>query len=178
MNLNIHPIFVHFPIALLTLYALGELVYFKKVRELPYVFYCKAIAVIVGTLSAFVTLQTGEWAERAYRNSSATMRIIEIHSTWADGAVIVFGVLAAAYAIAWLNRTTYWNQLLQKQSWLQSTWKVLSVLSRVCIQTPLVLALSLAGLIAITVTGALGGSLVYGPDIDPVVSFIYHLLIK
>lgn len=31
------------------------------------------------------------------------------------------------------------------------------------------------GLVAITITGGLGASIVYGPDVDPVVHFIYSL---
>ncbi len=44
--------------------------------------------------------------------------------------------------------------------------------------SPLVIVLAIAGLVLMTVVGALGASLVYGPEIDPAVSFIYHLLIQ
>ncbi|MFA4887422.1 MAG: hypothetical protein WC595_04365, partial [Candidatus Nanoarchaeia archaeon] len=36
--------------------------------------------------------------------------------------------------------------------------------------------LSLIGLMLITITGALGGSIVYGTDTDPVVKLIYKIL--
>jgi len=35
---------------------------------------------------------------------------------------------------------------------------------------------ALARLIAISITGTLGGAIVYGPDVDLVVSLVYHLL--
>lgn len=35
-----------------------------------------------------------------------------------------------------------------------------------------------AGLLLITLTGALGGIIAYGPDIDPVASFVYRLLFR
>ena len=38
--------------------------------------------------------------------------------------------------------------------------------------------LALLGLIAITITGGLGGAIVYGKDVDPIVSFIYKLTVK
>ncbi|KHO51327.1 MAG: hypothetical protein QT04_C0044G0036 [archaeon GW2011_AR11] len=59
MPLNIHPIFVHFPIALLSLYAVMVLIRFRKVMGLPYWSYAKAILAIAGTLGAFAALQTG-----------------------------------------------------------------------------------------------------------------------
>jgi hypothetical protein len=30
-------------------------------------------------------------------------------------------------------------------------------------------------MILVTIVGALGGALVYGPEVDPVVSVVYHL---
>jgi hypothetical protein len=38
--------------------------------------------------------------------------------------------------------------------------------------------LAIVGLILITVTGALGGILVYGPDVDPVAKLLYSLIVK
>ena len=57
-----------------------------------------------------------------------------------------------------------WNWLVAVQTLLFKPW--------------LLFLLGLAVLIAITITGSLGGALVYGPEIDPVVSFIYHLFFK
>ena len=45
-KMNIHPIFVHFPIALLTLYSLAELIRWRRITELAYWFYVKAFAMI------------------------------------------------------------------------------------------------------------------------------------
>ena len=37
------------------------------------------------------------------------------------------------------------------------------------------LLIALVGIVVITITGALGGAIVYGPEVDPIVSVIYHL---
>ena len=57
--MNLHPIFVHFPIALFTLYALLECARFKKLQEQTYYFYLKAFLVITGGLAssaAYITM--------------------------------------------------------------------------------------------------------------------------
>ncbi len=176
MNLNIHPIFVHFPIALLTIYALSELLYVKKIRTLPFIFYTKALLVILGSLSTFVTLQTGEWAAEGFSGSG--LRLVELHSTWADITTAIFALLAGCYLVALLNRSIQTTAWMQKRNWTKTIWKILMTLQHFCIETPLVVLLALGGLVAVTVTGALGGSIVYGPNADPVVHFIYSLLVK
>ena len=49
--MNIHPLLVHFPIALLTIYSLLELVPFKQIYRQSYWFYTKAIILIIGSIS-------------------------------------------------------------------------------------------------------------------------------
>ncbi len=122
--MNIHPLFVHFPIALLTLYALFEIFIpikiraFKLLKKENTVFYkwlidpvwnsIKAFLVIAGTLIAFPTLQTGELAEEVFRDAatspelfhqSQVAQLIEVHSTFANITVGIFAVLAVAYIV-------------------------------------------------------------------------------
>jgi len=42
---------------------------------------------------------------------------------------------------------------------------------------PVAIVLALAGLVAITVTGGLGGAIVYGPDADPFFKLVYHFIV-
>jgi len=44
------------------------------------------------------------------------------------------------------------------------------------INSGLIIPLALFGLAAIAITGALGGAIVYGPNIDPFVAFIIKIL--
>lgn len=175
--MNIHPIFVHFPIALLTLYSVLELAYIKRLRALPYLFYTKAILVITGTIGAFASIQTGEMAAEGLTGESM-LNLIRIHSDWANYTIWIYGILAASYLVAWLNTWGAFTMWIAKQNFVGKVWKLLASVQHFFIQTPFVILLALAGLTAVTITGALGGAIVYGPEIDPIVSFIHKLLVK
>lgn len=175
--MNIHPLFVHFPIALLTLYAVLELLAFKKIANLPYWFYLKALLAIVGALSAVVAIQTGELIEREFQQGGSA-QLVETHSFWAATATYIFAGLAVCYLVAWLDLSSTFKIIIAKKSWLQSSWRLLRGLQQFIFQKPLLILLALAGLSALSITGALGGALAYGPNIDPVVAFVYKILIK
>ena len=182
--MNIHPLFVHFPIALLVVYTflevgsllvLGILRVFR--REGPSVgvllsgksFHdIKAFLVVMGTALAFVTLQTGEWAEHALRTttsegvrfatSSSPFRLIEMHSSFATASVAVFTILAVAYIcrLAWFRK-----------------FKIFNFVSELVLNPWIRVILALVGAVLILITGALGGAITYGPTTDPFVSMIY-----
>jgi len=65
--MNIHPLFVHFPIALLSFYALMEICRFIRINRSPHWFHAKAFVLIAGAASAFLTLETGETAASLLR---------------------------------------------------------------------------------------------------------------
>lgn len=163
--MNIHPIFVHFPIALLSLYSIFEIIRFKKVLGQPYWFQTKAILVIVGVISAFPTLSTGEIAEHA---SGAPRNIIELHSAFAVASVWIYGIIAALYLLTWLSHI----EMLGEYEVARKIFAVTKYLFR-----PWVLvSLSLIGFISLGITGTLGGSLVYGPHGDIFIEIIYSIL--
>jgi uncharacterized membrane protein len=180
--MNLHPIFVHFPIALLTLYTLCELLRFKKIKEQPTWFYLKAILVICGTAGATVALFTGSEAKRAVLTGVINAQVanprlvISLHENWAKGASLIYLLLAAAYAVAWLNRFNFIDQLPSKA--LKWIWQVGTQIQKILIETNLVIILCIAGLVAITIAGALGGSIIYGPNTDPVVQSIYKFIVQ
>ena len=161
--MNIHPIFVHFPIALFTLFSIIELLRFRLKQ--PYWFYVKAILVISGFLSAIVTIFTGLMAAESLRRSSLE-EVVAVHASFAISATFIFLIIAWAYFVAWVNSV----KQIQNNSWLFFTR-----IQKLLIETNFVYILTILGLVAITITGALGGSMVYGPEADPFVSFIYHI---
>ena len=155
MDANLHPILVHFPIAFLSLYAVLEFIRFRKILALPYWFYIKALLVIVGALSTIPTILAGIAIKSGFSGDPVSVRIISFHEPFAITTSIIFGILAVGYLIAWIKGKS--NFIL----------------------TPAVsVILSILGLVAITVTGALGASIVYGPNLDPAVHFIYNLFIQ
>lgn len=169
--MNIHPIFVHFPIALMTFYAIAELMRFKKLTQTAYFFYVKAVFVIGGTVSAFLALNTGEGAEDLIDRSLRPL--VEMHSTFASASTWIFGVISVLYLISWINKSEL-NQKISISSF-GSYWNKVVTLVNTILNSNFMLLIALVGLVVITITGALGGAIVYGPEVDPIVSVIYHL---
>lgn len=166
--MNIHPLFVHFPIALLTLYALAEIFSVKKLKDQMWWWNLKAVLLGVGVLGGFSALQTGEMAEELRERS----QLIEVHSTYATITVWIFGVIALMYIIAGIRK--YLGSYVQEGT-ARQIFSFFSRIERIVVYGIPVLAF--VGLITLTITGALGGVVVYGPDVDPVVSFIYSIVI-
>ncbi len=165
-NLNIHPIFVHFPVALLTIYGIPELIRFRKVLAQPYWFYIKAAFVIIGAGSAYLALLTGDPAEKLVR-TAANHDLINLHSSFGGATAAIFSVLAAGYIIAWADRLKI------------NVWSWLVKIQMVITESKLTPLLALIGLVILLIAGALGGAIVYGHNsADPVNNFIYNLFFK
>jgi uncharacterized membrane protein len=147
--MNIHPIFVHFPIALLSTYAVLELFRFSFLTRQPYWFYVKATLVILGTSSGYATLVTGVMAESLVKDQSYHP-LISLHELWALVSMGIFTIIALIYLWSW-----YKGVFVMKSK--------------------LVVVLALAGIISLLITGALGGSIVFGPNTDPFAHWVYNL---
>jgi hypothetical protein len=163
--MNPHVVLVHFPIALLTIYSVLEVLHLKRLIALPYWFYIKAAFVILGALGAGASFLTGEIAEEQFRPSSGLHRLIETHANFALASLLFFGIIALLYAVAWLGRAGIFTRYHNTLNLVTKTEKFLASGTM-----PL---LGIIGLALITVTGALGGSIAFGPDIDPVARFVY-----
>ncbi len=174
MILNVHPIFVHFPIALLTTYGVLELIRFKKITSQPYWFYIKGMLVIVGAMASYVAAFFGDIA-KSYITDSNSRAIISKHEFWAHLTIIIFTILAIGYVIQWLKKTV----AIQFQKPIFSRiWTIIINLQIIVTETKLTLLLALAGVLAITITGALGGTVVYGKGNDPFTDFIFNLVFR
>ncbi len=167
--MNLHPIFVHFPIALLTLYSLAEFLRFKALRNRAWWFYVKAALVVPGALAAGAAYLTGNMAAEGTGANSALRQALRAHENWAQATIIIYGAVAAVYLMAFLLRDGFIKQDGGYAS------KLAEAAERV-LNSRLVPIFVLLGLLAVTITGALGGSIVYGPDVDPVVKLVYQLL--
>ncbi len=147
--MDIHPIIVHFPIALLMLYAVFECIRFNKVLDKPYWFYVKAILVIVGELMIFLTLMTAP--------NEREMGLVQVHQTFAFATALVFGLIALHYLLVWLKKEGKFNNIPTLPSWS-------------------LIILAIIGLVCITITGGLGGAIVYGTEFDPLMAPVFKLL--
>lgn len=171
--MNVHPVFVHFPIALLTLYSVMEILQFRRIRNMRSWRIVKSVFLLTGTLGTFIALITGDMAQELLGANT----LIETHSTYATITTIVFVVLSVLYFIRLVNtEQVKLKDLLWNKRYVRTIWELLSRISDFIMgKWWFLLVLGIIGLILITITGALGGAIAYGPDVDPVVSFVYHL---
>lgn len=144
----LHPIFVHFPIALLTIYAVLELIRSEKVTSKPYWFHAKALFAIFGALGALAAYLTGpEQAE--------AVPLGAMHANFGLATLVVFGIVGLSYLLEWFMPTKY---------------------SLFVMRPYIIMPLAVAGLILVTITGGLGGALVYGTNFDPLMAPIFKIL--
>ncbi|MSR76370.1 MAG: hypothetical protein EXS68_02155 [Candidatus Ryanbacteria bacterium] len=175
--MNLHPIFVHFPIAFLTIYTLMEFVGFKRLTEHASWFYIKAFLLILGTGSSFAARQTGEMIEAQFRGGPQT-KLLEMHALWANITIAFFCGLSLLYLAAWARRDLVQAPMIGRIIALPVISQFMALAGRVYdlfVNSALMMIAALIGLVLMTIVGGLGGALAYGPNIDPVVKFVYDL---
>lgn len=172
--MNIHPLFVHFPIGLLVVYGLMELVPARFCRNVSWWNSAKLFLLSLGMLSTVPTLITGDMASDAISGRIAPA-LIDTHEMFAVTTVALFLVLLAAYTVRYFAKHGWGDWATRRGAIFAAVWKLKQQLAGIVLFAPVKTLIVLAALVAITITGGLGASIVYGPDIDPVVSFIYHL---
>jgi uncharacterized membrane protein len=168
--MNIHPILVHFPIALLTVYTALEVLRFPVLKKQQWWFPIKTFLLLVGVVGGYFAILTGEMAEGAYSGTS-TMQVVKLHSTFAEITIYLYAFLALCYLIEWGRRAHLESRL---PTFLHSPWNVATRIEIVVAKAPVLILGSLIGFTLLSIVGALGGAIVYGPDIDPIVSLVYY----
>lgn len=178
--MNIHPLFVHFPIGLLVTYSILELIALisPAARRQSWLFSVKAFLLFVGVGFAFVALVTGGMAEELVAGANPRSFIIEVHEPFAVGATFTYLVLALAYLVRIFDQMGWGARIAGTNAFFVRMWNIKKILAHAVLDTWLAPLLALFALCLIIVTGSLGAALVYGPNIDPFVSFIYHLFWK
>lgn len=174
--MNIHPFFVHFPIALLAVYSVIEIgVYFvPRLRQQVWVIPVKTFLLFIGVLAAFTALATGGIAEDLVEGSARSY-ILEVHSPFAGVTTLLYSILAAAYLVRIFDTTGWGDRIVGTNKFMMWSWNFKKRFWGFIMNSWLLPLIALLALIGMTITGALGAAIVYGPDIDPLVSFIYHL---
>jgi uncharacterized membrane protein len=166
MVYNIHPIFVHFPIALLLVYSIIKIFPLKRWLPLVSWVHIENVLLFFGVISAFVSSSTGELAESF---GSPNRQLVEMHSTFAAISTWIYGLLLVGVIIPFIMPYVEKLGVIWINNIFKFVHKILShsLLSKV---------LALLGLIAISVTGLLGGVIVYGITADPVAPIILKIL--
>ncbi len=159
MTYNLHPLFVHFPIALLFIYSIIKILPMQ--RFLPRVAWkdVERILLVIGVLSAFIALSTGETAEHLVRPDH---KLVETHSTFATistwlYAALLIGEIASFLATKINNPIIVFLKKLLTNEWLS---KIIAILA----------------LASIAITGLLGGIMVYGTSADPLAEMALKIL--
>ena len=166
MTYNLHPIFVHFPIALLFLYSIIKILPFKK--WFPSVAWrdIERVLLFVGILGACAALLTGDTAEHLVHPNR---QLVDAHSTFAEVATWLYAALLVGEISAIINAKQY-----IKNS--QSISSVLRFVERVFCNPLLSGIIAFIALVAISLAGLLGGVMAYGLTADPFAPIILKLL--
>lgn len=177
--MNIHPLLVHFPIALLVMYSILEIGAYllPALRRRAWVAPVKTFLLFVGVLAAGAAIVTGSMAEEIIEEAGlgSVSPIIETHSSFAAATTLLYLVLAAAYLVRVFDENGWGDRIVGTNAFLTKIWNFKKRVWYLVLDSWFLPFLALVALVSILITGALGASIVYGPDADPFVSFIYHL---
>ncbi|HEY4512510.1 MAG TPA: DUF2231 domain-containing protein [Candidatus Paceibacterota bacterium] len=163
--MNIHPLIVHFPVALLFIYSILEIARFKLIKNIAQIFYIKASFVIIGAVMSYAAFITGNIA-KGLVPSSGINNILLSHERFAKLTIFIFSVAAIGYLIRWTLEISF-------EKIPQNFRNFLTSISNVILSPFVSVALALMGLITLSITGILGGTMVYGPTTDPFAGFLY-----
>lgn len=164
MTYNIHPIFVHFPIALLTAYSVLKLLPLS--RWFPSVAWkqIRLAFLFLGVIGAAVALSTGEIAEDFAVGNQA---LVEMHAAFATAASWIYGILLAGELVAFVRSAGFVPAALDRLA---------EFIERILTQPVLAGMLALIGLVVLSIAGLLGGVLVYGVTADPLAPLMLKVL--
>jgi hypothetical protein len=149
--------------------------FLPALRRQTWAFPVKAFLLFVGVLGAFAALVTGGIAEESFEAVNPKYTIILVHVPFAVATTILYLILASAYLVRLFDRNGWGNRMVGMSNAFMRIWNVKKYVAYLILDTWFLPVLALLALIGMTVTGALGAAIVYGPDADPFVSFVYHL---
>lgn len=96
---ELHPLVVHFPIALLLvtpLFIIGGIIANPQ-KSRPFLM-AALVLMLLGTAGAFLAIATGEAAGRVLQRTPAVSAVLELHEDLAESTWIVFSVLTLIFA--------------------------------------------------------------------------------
>lgn len=167
MQYNIHPILVHFPLALLVVYSFIKIIPLRK--WFPFISWAdiERALLFFGVLGAFVSLSTGEMAEHVVR---ADHDLVEMHALFATLSTWLYGALLVGEILAWLN-----VKILPSLK-VGALQQVSVFLEKILCNRIFSICIAVVALVCIVITGMLGGVMVYGVTADPLAPMVLKLL--
>ena len=127
------------------------------------------LLLVVGVLGAFVADYTGSIAKHLL-TPPPNRQLVQMHALFAEISSVIYGAILVGEILyffsPWINTKL---KLVRINSLLLFIQNILtsSLVSTV---------LAILGLVAISITGLLGGAIVYGVSADPFAGIVLHLL--
>lgn len=168
--MNIHPIVVHFPIALLTLYSLLEIASLFGRRRTKKLEQTKLFLLFVGTIGTFFALQSGEMAEDYLGMKWSSL--IHTHEEFAEKTYTIYIIICIYYLLI-IGKTYNLQHRLPP-----SLQRIITTILDRKYTSYLIIVLAAVWLMFLTITGALGWAISQWPDADPIVRLMYDLFVK
>lgn len=167
MNYNLHPIFVHFPIALLLLYSVLRIFPWPSKWQVVNWQIPRIILLGAGLLGAWMSNLTGDIASKLTKHDRG---ILQMHETFASMSVNVYVILLIIEIIIFIPKK-YLDQeyFASIKIWFLRLQNFLA--HRIIFQI-----LALIGIVFISITGLLGGVMVHGVNADPLAVPVLQLL--
>ncbi len=172
--MNIHPLIIHFPIACLILYSMVEITtgIFPQHKEKRHT--TKLFLLIVGVIGTFFALASGNYTQELL--GMEWSRLVNTHKQYGERTHITYLTILLYY---------FWRHILTHRIG-QPYWKHLTIRSHTrsqyiinhTISKIIIMLLACIGMILLFITWALWWAISHGSHTDPIVSFIYNLIVK
>lgn len=163
--MNIHPMIVHFPVALLTLYALYEIIssVFPKINNRA----LKTLMLIIGFISGRLALMTWEIAEHIKWESD----LVRIHSQIWEITIAIFGLLMAVYFCRYMGTKNWFGFPFMRRKLDEISVWMTTFLAWIE-KWRLGILIGIVWLALMTAVGGFGGAIAYGCDMDFMTKFL------
>lgn len=175
MTYNLHPIFVHFPIAFLLLYSVIKIIPFRKLFPKVSWKQTELLLLVVGILGAYLAAYTGEIAEKLV---GPNKQLVNMHSNFASISIWTYSAILVGellYFILPIISVKY-NIQDKRERVLGKLFKFLERVKNALTDNAVQTMLSIVGFVAISITGLLGGVMVYGLSADPIAGIVLKML--
>lgn len=167
MNYNIHPIIVHFPVAFLFIYSVLKILPFKKWFKNTNWSHVEIIILITGVLGAWAGNATGEMAEHMVR---VNREVLQMHTFFAGATSTFYVILLAGELLPFITL-----KITERFNFMNIS-KLLLFFQKILSNRVVMILLAILGLVAVSMTGLLGGVMVYGTTADPLAAPVLKML--